>query len=86
MKPKNDRPDLLIEDGEPVRCCFMFRTEAPYFWERCEQNATERITTDEVVRWQEWLKAHPKAIMGVYNGFYIEMCDTHLRHWREAVS
>jgi hypothetical protein len=61
MKPENTkRQPLLLPDGQPTHCDFEARADAPHFWESCEQWATVRLGTGEVVRFQQWKDEHLK--------------------------
>lgn len=84
MKPPNTRPPLLLPDGEPVRCRFLARADAPVFWEECETEATERADHGEAVRIRQWIEDHPAAIIRVQPG-PLYLCDTHLATWREVL-
>jgi hypothetical protein len=88
MKPTNTRPDLLLSDGEPVRCYFMAKADAPVFWEYCETHATEKLAAGERIRFDQWTWENPKAIIRLYptscNGSTY-LCDTHLDTVRECL-
>lgn len=88
MKPSNTRPPYLLPDNMPVSCDFMVRADAPVFWERCETPATENLgrrDMGEAVRFLQWFEDHPRAIITLYPGMYLYLCDTHLHHIREMM-
>jgi len=71
----NERPDLLLPDGAPVRCRF-------YAWgdrgttDECELNATVLLSKEQREEFRGWRKAHPRAIVGVWPG-HVHLCDRH---------
>ena len=85
MKPQNERPDLLLEDGAPVQCKFAARADAPVFWEDCEQNATGKLSGAEIYAFRLWREQHPKAIIIVWAKENAYLCDAHLRTVKEAI-
>lgn len=88
MKPTNTNPDLLLSDGAPVSCMFMFETDPPECWGRCETNATTILVTGERIRWNQWRDEHPKSPILLYpesgNGSTY-LCDTHVNIIRECL-
>ena len=83
MKPTNTRPDLLLPDGEPVRCRFFVWGEKGSTNE-CEANATVLLSDEERQLFHAWTRFHPKAIIGVWPG-HVHLCDTHETHVRECI-
>jgi hypothetical protein len=83
MKPKNERPKLLLPDGEGVHCWFMYEDEAPRFWSRCEQWATVQLDEGKTTQIRQWIQENRRAIIGLYPGKQAWLCDTHERVWKD---
>lgn len=83
MRPRNERPELLLGDGAPVRCRF-FAWGDRGTTEDCETNATVLLSGEDRERFRLWAKEHPKAIIGIWPG-HVHLCDTHERIVRECL-
>lgn len=84
MRPENTKPDLLLEDGEPVRCRFLYKDDPPVVWGDCAQNATVRLDSGEMVRIGQWCEEHPNRTIGM-DPHYPYLCDTHADIWRDCI-
>lgn len=84
MRPTNERPDLLLPDGAPVRCWFFAWGDGGRT-DECETNATAKMTTLTRERFRAWCKEHPKAIIGVWPGD-VYLCDTHAQVCMECIA
>ena len=82
MRPPNERPDLLLPDGAPVRCRFYAFGERGSL-DDCEQHATVLVPADVAEAFALWKGAHPKAIVGVAPG-PLHLCDRHEAIVREC--
>jgi len=83
MKPPNERPALLLPDGEPSRCRFFAWGERGRT-EECEQDATAILSQADREEFRRWAKAHPKAIIGLWPG-EVRLCDVHERIVKECI-
>jgi hypothetical protein len=84
MKPENTRSPYLLPDGEPTRCSFLARADAPIFWEKCEQLATEKIDIGEADRMHQWMDDHPRHTIMIPRG-PVYLCDAHVDTWRGLI-
>ena len=85
MKPENTNPPILLQDKAPVRCVFQRRTDAPHFWEDCEQDATRLLEVDEQDSLNDWMQDFPRRIITVRPG-RLYVCDAHYKLLSETTN
>lgn len=85
MKPENTNSEIILGDGEPVRCRFRARSDQPpHFSEECEQNATTLFDFGELTRFRQWQEDHPKHTIYLRPGAPY-LCDTHANTIRDCL-
>jgi hypothetical protein len=79
---------LRLPDGEPFACYIMLRDDPPRCWTRCEANADEYLTDDEVERFEAWRRDFPRGILSLYPGPVnggVGVCETHAAVLRQVI-
>ena len=88
MPANTTKPDLILADKAPVQCVLHVASDPPYFWSRCQTNATDKLTVAECGKVARWLEIHPLAIIMVPKvGLgHVYVCETHYETIKEIIS